>query len=129
MSRPLPVENHSDPSSSPIVATMDQLDEDVSMTKITLHLEQAAVAPEVLDLDVRCTVDLQAVAPLHDHGPLARELFEAEVAQLRRVLDAVEVDMGELNSTGIDPHELKCRAGHRSVRTGALGNTADERRF
>ena len=50
------------------------------MTKITDRPDQAAVGAKVLDLEVSRAVHFQALPPLHHHGALPSQLFEAEVA-------------------------------------------------
>src|ERR1700674_3226452 len=99
------------------------------MTKITRRPDQAAVAAEVLDLDPRGVVDLQAIAPFDDDRALLGELLEAEVAKLRDVLHAIEIDVGELHPARIHADQLEGWARHRRTRAGALGHAADEGRL
>jgi len=109
-----------------MVAMTDELGDEVSMTKITDRPDQAAVAAKVLDLDQRGVVDLHPVPPLHHHGALPRQLFEAEVAELAAVLDPVEVDVRKLESAGVEAHQLEGRAGDRRIRAGASRHAADK---
>src|SRR6266404_3959196 len=102
---------------------------DVSMTKITNRPDEAAVAAQLLDLDEPRAVDFDALAPLHDNGSLLRELLEAEVAQLRHVLDAVKVHVRQLHAAGIDANQLEGRARHGRLRARALRHAADEGRL
>src|SRR5579864_94482 len=95
---------------SPFNVAIAALADDVSMTKIMLGPDQAAVTAEVLDLDHGRAVDLEAVTPLHHHRSAVGQLVEPEIAELEAVLHAIEVDMGQLHAAGIDAHELKGRA-------------------
>ena len=81
------------------------------MTKIMRGPDQAAVTAEVLDLDLRRPLDLDPVAPLDDDRALVGELLQAEVAKLGAGLDAVQIDVCELNPAGIYAYELEGRAG------------------
>src|SRR5438105_6035193 len=129
MSRPRPTETDSDIWSPSIVPMTDEPGDDVSMTKITDRPDQAAVAAQMLDLDQRGVVDLEPLPPLHDHGALAGQLFEPQVTELAAVLHPVQIDVGKLQATRIDAHELKCWAGDRRMRAGASSHTADESRL
>src|SRR5256885_17033912 len=112
------------PSSS-IVPTWPMVDE-VSMTKITLRPDHAALAAHVLQLDHGGVWSIQPVAPFHDHRSLIEQLVEAEISQLRRCLDSVQVDMRELHLPRVDAHQLERRAGHWSDRGCAAGYAAHE---
>ena len=81
------------------------------MTKITLRPNEPAVAPEVLDLDQSRTRRAEPVAPLDQHRALVGQLVQAQVCQLRRGLDPVQVDVRELHPAGVDAHQLEGRAG------------------
>jgi hypothetical protein len=99
------------------------------MIKIILRPDQAAVAAKVLDLDDRCAVHLQPVAPLHDHGALVGELVEAEVAKLGAALHAIQIDVGKLQPTGIDANQLEGWACDMGFRPDPLRDTTHERRL
>src|SRR5215831_17049228 len=107
----------------PIVAT---LADDVSMSKITFDLDQAAVAAEVLDLDPRRAVYIEPVAPLDHDRPLQGQLFQPQVAQLRLALDPIKVDVRQLEAARVDADQLKGRAGNRRHRARAHRYAADE---
>jgi hypothetical protein len=49
--------------------------DDVSMTKVTLHADEAAVSANVLKLDQCRPRRIQPVAPLHDDGTLISQLI------------------------------------------------------
>src|SRR5258707_14388032 len=117
--------NSSDQVPSSIVATAATAD-DVSMTKITVHPDQAAIAAEVLDLDQGRAWHLQAVTPLDDDCALAGQVFEAQVRQLGHVLDPVQIHVGQLYVTRVDAHQLKGGAGNGRGRPGAARHPADE---
>ncbi len=99
------------------------------MTKITDRLDEAAVAAQVFELDQRRAVDVEALSPLDHDSSLAGELFEAKVAQLRAVLDPIQVDMGELHASRVNAHQLERWAGYGSIGAGALRDAADECRL
>src|SRR5262245_57408700 len=101
------------------VATIVRLGDELSMTKIMLRPDQAAVAAKVLDLDVRRAVDDDALPPLDDHGSLVGELVDAELRQLGAVLDPVEVDVSQLHPTWVDTDQLERRARDAGGRAGA----------
>src|SRR6266702_898725 len=96
------------------------------MTKIIFGPDQAAVAAEVLDVDPCGPVHFHAVAPLNEDRSVVGELLEAEVTQLGVVLDAVQVDVGELHTARVDAHELEGGARDVGLRAGALSDSADE---
>src|SRR5690242_9881927 len=99
------------------------------MTKITFRPDHSPVTAEVLDLDDGRAVDVDSVAPLDDDGALVRKLVEAEVGKLGAVLDAIQVDVGELHAAGVHAHQLKRRARDIGARSGALRDAAHERRL
>src|SRR2546426_10960124 len=108
-----------------MVAMTDELGDEVSMTKITDRPDQAAVGAKVLDLEVSRAVHFQALPPLHHHGALPSQLFEAEVAQLAAVLDPVEVDVSKLSATRVAAGQLEGRTGARRIAPGAASHAAD----
>src|SRR5579864_9576908 len=107
-------------------ATADTADE-VSMTKIMLGPDQAAVAAQVLDLDRRSVLDFEAISPLDHDGALLGQLVQSQVGQLFWIFNSVEVDVSHLHATRIDAHQLKRRAGHPGRRPCALRHAAHER--
>src|SRR5260370_35453515 len=100
--------------------------DDVSMTKMAFRPDQAAVAAEMLDLDQSGAAHLQSVAPFDDHRALLGELLEAKVRELRELLDPVQVDVRQLDSTRVDAHQLEGWARDRRGRTGTPRNPSHE---
>src|SRR5438094_9503077 len=101
-----------------IVASAAMLDE-VSMTKVTLGPDQAAVAAHVLELDERVLVQplrrlrrhlptergrQQPVSPFDHDRAVFGEPLEATVAELPAAPDPVMVDVRELHPPGADSH-------------------------
>src|SRR6266566_3036535 len=66
---------------SSIVPARAMVDE-VSMTKITLRPDHAAVAAQVLEHDQSRGGRIQPFAPFHDHCSLINQLVQAEITQL-----------------------------------------------
>src|ERR1700681_1175536 len=91
---------------SSIVPATAMVDE-VSMTKITLRPDQAAVATEMLYFDQGRGAHLQTVAPFDDNRALLGQLLETQVCQLRQLLDPVQVDVRQLYRTREDAHQLE----------------------
>src|SRR5690349_1583540 len=114
---------------SPFNVAIAAVADDVSMTKIMSGPDQAAVAAEVLELDHRRAVDLEALAPLDHHRAVVGQLVEPQVAELGAFLDAIEVDVGQLQVARIDAHELKGRARDVRLGPGASSDAADKGRF
>lgn len=70
---------------------------------------------------------LEPVAPLDHDRALVEKLLQAEVEKVGAGLEAVEVDVGQLNAPGVHPHQLEGGAGHVCRRSGATRQAADER--
>src|SRR5450759_3180984 len=100
--------------------------DELSMTKITLHPDQAAFAAEVLEVDQSRGGRFEPVAPLHHHGSLVQQLVQAEIPQLRLGLDALEVDMSELHPPRVHPNQLKGGTCNKRVRRRATCHTTDK---
>ena len=100
--------------------------DEVSMTKITLRPDQAAVAAEVLDLDQRGARHLQTIAPFDDERAILGELLQAKAAELGAVLDAIKVDVSNLHRPGVDANQLKGWARDGRHRAGAPCHAAHE---
>src|ERR1700686_4389715 len=95
--------NVSVPFPSSIVAA-EAMADDVSMTKITLRPDKSAIAAEMLDFEQGRAGHLQTVAPFDDDRPLAGQLLQAEVGQLRVALDPIEVHVGKQQGAGVHAH-------------------------
>ncbi len=70
---------------------------------------------------------LEPVAPLDHDRALVEKLLQAEVEKVGAGLEAVEVDVGQLNAPRVHPHQLEGGAGHMRRRSGATRQAADER--
>src|ERR1700693_1494629 len=99
------------------------------MTKITLRPDQAAFAAEVLQLDQGGSRRFEPVAPLHHHRSPVEQLVEPEIPELRRGLDAIEVDVRKLQPSRVHANQLKCGTCDRRGRRYATGHPADKGRL
>src|SRR5216684_3878365 len=98
-----------------------------STSQILLDSQPAAVAAEVLDGDRGGVRAVHSIAPFDDHRPRIEQLLETEVAQLIASLQAVEVDVRQLQPAGIDADQLECGARHQRSRPTPARNAAHER--
>jgi len=89
----------------------------------------AAVSSEVLDRKQRSLGRFKTVTPLDHHGAPLKELVQAEVSELGSILQAVEIDVGNLHATGVDADELKGWARDVSGRAHATHQATDECRL
>src|SRR6202165_1135944 len=103
--------------------------DEVSMTKITVGPDEAAVAAQMLYRDHRGVDACHSIAPLDDHGSRIEQLVEAEVAQLVAFFQPVQVDVRELQSAWIDADELEGRTRHRRRRAATPGDPAHKCRL
>ncbi len=69
---------------------------------------------------------LEPVAPLDHDRALVEKLLKAEVDKLGAGLEAVEVDVGQLNAPRVHPHQLEGGAGHVGRRSGPTRQAPDE---
>ena len=69
---------------------------------------------------------IHAVTPLDHHGALIKELLQSEVDKLGPDLEAVEVDMRNLNAAGVDANQLKGWACDMCGRPDATRESPDE---
>src|SRR5258706_5690084 len=120
----------------PSIVAIAAMVDDVSMTKITLRPDQATIAAKVLNFNQtgagqagagQCGARrLEAVAPLDHDRSLVQQLLDPEVDELRRALDAIQVEMRQLDPTGIEAHQLEGGARHRRGRSHATRDASDE---
>jgi len=71
----------------------------------------------------------EPVAPLDHHSTFIEELVDAEVDQLCVRAQPVKVDMGKLDASGIQAHELEGGACDMCSRSGAADETTNEGRL
>src|SRR5207245_3734034 len=109
------------------------------MLEVSFHSEASPVAAEVLDRDQSKLEPPhpgfagpphkwggKTLAPLDDDCPLVQQLLEAEVAEVISLLQPVQVDMGQLQTTGIDAYELERWTSHRRRRSRPSRHPAHE---
>lgn len=89
----------------------------------------AAISAQVLQRKESALRGVEPIAPLDDHRALIQELVKAQIHQLGTRLEAIEVDVRELNAAGVDAHQLEGWAGDVSCRSRASGDAPDERRL
>jgi hypothetical protein len=80
----------------------------------------------VLDGDQRGALVIYPLAPLHDHSASVQQLLQPEVAHLVASVQAVQVDVRQLNTAGIDADELERGTRNRRRRTAASCDPAHE---
>jgi len=69
----------------------------------------------------------EAVAPLDHHRAIVQKLVEAQIGELGAGLQPVEVDVRDLDASGIDTHQLERRACDVCGRSRAARHAPDER--